>query len=471
MRLGSAWGELFIGGPAIFAHQMQGSFQDFNVDWGHILLEPDKLDEETSRLYRQSRAEQPRLPVAPAAPAAPPPARGGGRRRGRGRGVAVGKRKRTKVFGLSVPSGDAVWLGGLDQIEEEDDDDGEEEDDGVHARAGGSDDDSDSDDPAPAPAPADSAAPPEPPPRLLGPFPPAMTFTVGEDYRRFYVIPGNHRSRNGIMGHYIKPFMVDVFYECIPFPVPAAYGNPDYMKHPDACLFAGIPGLPWPDESVCKAVLAKADDVAIIPTADMFKGTQFNWEHRQSFIDEFIYVANNVGNIYAENAFNLPRYDFHASDSIFRHPGPHNDKDPSNIPDFMLMEINRDYVAAPPPWESPHYYEIGAETLKKCVERGELLDLAFARRIMGLLGVSQDAVWACLDPDFNPADRQEILARFDFLIFFVCLLDLLMRVWTQVHQQLHAGLLQECQLGRRAGRAGRGDPGDPAAQGGVSGAF
>ena len=40
------------------------------------------------------------------------------------------------------------------------------------------------------------------------------------------------------------------------------------------------------------------------------------------------------------------------------------------------------------------------------------MDLGFARRIMGLLGVSQDAVWACLDPDFNPADRQEILDRF-----------------------------------------------------------
>ena len=354
MRLGSAWGELFIGGPAIFAHQMQGSFQDFNVDWGHILLEPDKLDEETSRLYRQSRAEQPRLPVVPVVPAAPPPARGAGRRRGRGRGVAVGKRRRTKRVGTSLPSGDIPCLAALPVVSEEDEDDYDEanydednyeKDEEVHARAGGSDDDSDSDDPPPAPAPADSAAPPEAPPRLLGPFPPAMTFTVGEDYKRFYVIPGNHRSRNGIMGHYIKPFMVDVFYECIPFPVPAAYGNPDYMKHPDACLFAGIPGLPWPNERMWAAVLAEADGIKIVPDAEMFKGIPFTWEHSQKFIDEFIYVANDVKNIYAENAFYLPRYDFHASDSIFRHPGPRDDKDPSNIPDFMLMEINRDYVA------------------------------------------------------------------------------------------------------------------------------
>jgi len=232
-----------------------------------------------------------------------------------------------------------------------------------------------------------------------------------------------------------------------------------------------MPGLPWPSESVWSTVLAEADGEQIVPTADIFKRVRFDWEHPKNFIDKFIQVANATKNTSPLDAFNIPRFEFNVPDSVFHHPGPHNDKDPSNIPDLMLMEENRDYVVAPPPWDPPHYYEIGAETLKKCVERGELLDLAFARRIMGLLGVSQDAVWACLDPDFNPADRQEILARFDFFKFFVCLLDLLMRVWTQVHQQLHAGLLQECQLGGRAGRAGRGDPGDPAAQGGVSGAF
>ena len=90
----------------------------------------------------------------------------------------------------------------------------------------------------------------------------------------------------------------------------------------------------------------------------------------------------------------------------------------------------------------PRYYEVGREYLLRSVEHWEALDFAFARRMQGLMGVGQEAVWACLDQDFNPALHVG-----------------------QVHLVVHGWLLQVCVLGGPAGPAGRSDRGPPAAQG------
>lgn len=87
--------------------------------------------------------------------------------------------------------------------------------------------------------------------------------------------------------------------------------------------------------------------------------------------------------------------------------------DPSLPPNMDVCVPGQDFVARKNPLEGPpEYYEVGSAFLSRCVEEGELLDFAFAKRMQGLLGVGQDAVWACMDPDFNPADRAGALERF-----------------------------------------------------------
>ena len=410
---------------------MQGSFQDFNVDWGGILSDPspDKLDEETSKLYHQPKGV---LSIPRPALRRSVVARRRGRERGRGR---VGTRGVVGIstigFNLDVPEPGfaAIAEEGEDGADEDnpegdifDPDEGldlyeNEIEDPVETKpvARGSDsDDSDYESPEPDDEPLEAIEVPREP-VFLGPYPPTMTFTVGEQYHRFYVIPGFHNARNGIMGHYLKPYLIDEYAECIPFPKPKALGEAAYEKHPDYYLPAGTPGLPWPNRNVCGTVKQAEDDGSpVIPTAGMLAA--LDWEHKARFIDMFVFEANKHKNTRALYAFELPRGLFNYRDPaqrlIFHHPGPLGDKDPSLPPDHMLMKDQVDFVMAPPPWERPDYYEIGVETLRRCVERAELMDLGFARRIMGLLGVSQDAVWACLDPDFNPADRQEVLDRF-----------------------------------------------------------
>lgn len=61
-----------------------------------------------------------------------------------------------------------------------------------------------------------------------------------------------------------------------------------------------------------------------------------------------------------------------------------------------------DYVT---PDEGDKYMEIGQYRLMQLCEEAERNDFTMAQTIQGLLGVSQNMVWACLDPDYNPLDR------------------------------------------------------------------
>jgi hypothetical protein len=95
------------------------------------------------------------------------------------------------------------------------------------------------------------------------------------------------------------------------------------------------------------------------------------------------------------------------------HIGPPDCPDPSLPPNIDVCKEGVHFIACSSPIDpKPKYYEVGSDYLKNAVERGEALDFAFAKRMQGLLGTGQDAVWACLDPDFNPADRPAVLERF-----------------------------------------------------------
>lgn len=58
------------------------------------------------------------------------------------------------------------------------------------------------------------------------------------------------------------------------------------------------------------------------------------------------------------------------------------------------------------------YYEIGIDVLRDILQKAEDSDLAFARRMEGMGAVTRNTVWACIDPDFNPSDRQGVLDQF-----------------------------------------------------------
>ena len=218
------------------------------MDWGGILSDPspDKLDEETSKLYHQPkgvlsipRPDSRRSVVA--------------RRRVRGRGRGrVGTRGVVGIstigFNLEFPEpGFAAIAEGNEDVADEDNPEGDVFDPDAEQyeteevpypaetkpMARGSDsDDSGYESPEPEDAPLAAIEVPIEP-VFLGPYPPTMTFTVGEQYHRFYVIPGFHNARNGIMGHYLKPYLIDEDAECIPFPKPKALGEAAYHKMPE----------------------------------------------------------------------------------------------------------------------------------------------------------------------------------------------------------------------------------------------
>ena len=64
------------------------------------------------------------------------------------------------------------------------------------------------------------------------------------------------------------------------------------------------------------------------------------------------------------------------------------------------------------PVQPPSYWEIDLATLRSSLEQAEALDLAFARRMEGLGNVTAQACWDCLDPDYDPSDRQAVLDQF-----------------------------------------------------------
>jgi len=60
----------------------------------------------------------------------------------------------------------------------------------------------------------------------------------------------------------------------------------------------------------------------------------------------------------------------------------------------------------------PSYYEIGLDVLKDALEKAEDMDHEFALKIQGYANVSASTVWDCIDPDFDPSDRKQVIDQF-----------------------------------------------------------
>lgn len=58
------------------------------------------------------------------------------------------------------------------------------------------------------------------------------------------------------------------------------------------------------------------------------------------------------------------------------------------------------------------FYRVGVNYLETVCQEAEKLDFNFAQRIQGLIGAAQHTVWQCLDPDFDPLDRNPLLITF-----------------------------------------------------------
>jgi hypothetical protein len=131
---------------------------------------------------------------------------------------------------------------------------------------------------------------------------------------------------------------------------------------------------------------------------------EWNWPVHPDY-EEYYDIPNRLANLEALRVNNNhTRYLF---------PGPADDKDASPPPDPNYCLEGRDFVRQS--WGfggPPLYYEIGRDLLEESLEAGERLDFEFAKRMQGLLGGPLAAVWDCLDPSFNPADRGNLLAQF-----------------------------------------------------------
>lgn len=393
---------------------MQGAF---NVDWDKV-LDNDELDEETTRLYRREldeievtkrrREEEDRRPArggrrgarGPRSPVRIVPSRGRskGRRRGRGR--------RTRT------SGDAGRY--RDEADDEQEmhlgarDGGSmltNDESNVTARGSESSDSSDTSDSG------DSSEGSRAPGAAPEPHMPAQRFEL-EDML-FFVVPGRDTPRAGLFGHYLKPFTVDDDDECVPFPPPPGY-DPKKKKRLDLEYDAGLPGVPWPSTEAVELVMPGFDDneedwINIVDQDELKKACL---PYFSRMMGVYADSARIVARKDADTPFMVIRKYICGKHNALHHSGPYGFNDPSLPPNMDVCKEGVHFMACPSPLEDPRYYEVGSEYLKETVERGEALDFAFARRMQGLLGTGQDAVWACLDPDFNPADRPGVMERF-----------------------------------------------------------
>ena len=83
-----------------------------------------------------------------------------------------------------------------------------------------------------------------------------------------------------------------------------------------------------------------------------------------------------------------------------------NDPKPSST--YAIQ--GRDYVV--PMRGAQEYLEISHMALRKLLEKSESMDYRFAKRMEGFQNVASNVVWECIDPDFNPADRQAVMNQF-----------------------------------------------------------
>jgi len=120
---------------------------------------------------------------------------------------------------------------------------------------------------------------------------------------------------------------------------------------------------------------------------------------------------------------------------VYPYPRPADRNDVGNIPAETERTQNVQFYPAPPDLNvcrlGVHYVlpgqeflQIGRARLRRILEAAQDMDLRFARRMEGLSNVASSVVWDCLDPEYNPADRQAVADIF--------LAKYLQRFFTQV---------------------------------------
>lgn len=87
-------------------------------------------------------------------------------------------------------------------------------------------------------------------------------------------------------------------------------------------------------------------------------------------------------------------------------------RDAQPSPDATWCVEGRDFVCAPASDDADGYWEVGLQALRQRLEEAESMDLAFARRMEGLANVSPTVMWDAIDPEYDPSDREPVMAQF-----------------------------------------------------------
>lgn len=235
------------------------------------------------------------------------------------------------------------------------------------------------------------------------PRPPDLRILLKHEERQMdlFIVPGRLALRPGKLGHYTAPFTVSKDNLCAPFPEPEAT--------PNDVIYPGTPGYPWPPESILQGMLDDSDK------AGYFTGL-LEWSNNR--LKDKINIADNIRllntsigdelqclfSIRSTNVTSDWKMHLNQEDTYADHNMP---------PDPTYSKDGHHYISARCPLDGPtNYHEIGVQTLKPILQDAEELDYEFSKKIQGLIGASQDHVWACLDPDFVPSDRALMLSEF-----------------------------------------------------------
>lgn len=84
-------------------------------------------------------------------------------------------------------------------------------------------------------------------------------------------------------------------------------------------------------------------------------------------------------------------------------------QDAQPVPDGVACAEGREFVRAT---KEPAYWEVGVNHVRGLLEDAEARDLAFARRMEGFGIAARSAAWDCLDPDYDPSDRDAVMSQF-----------------------------------------------------------
>jgi hypothetical protein len=228
--------------------------------------------------------------------------------------------------------------------------------------------------------------------------------------------------RRASRGYYIKPYFVSDYDLARPLDVDEPH---TIMTLVDKYTLPGMPGFPWPSEACFIAAQGGTprpwrlvQNITHVQLQAIFAAS-LGWQNNARFaficyqsIPRAHALARNVrdyqlciNRFYVDNITGLPY-------PLSFKPGPVGDTHHPPPPDPAYCREGEEYMRCPAPWEEPTFYEIGRQKLAEATERGEVLDFEFAQRMQGLLGTSQEAVWSCQDPDFNPLDRTPLLNMF-----------------------------------------------------------